>query len=53
MKAFLATYTKNGSESEEILVGANSLSAAAKKAEPDEKSGKELVKLELTDKVIL
>jgi hypothetical protein len=53
MKCFEATYVKNGSGEETILVGANSLSAAAKLAEPDEKSGKELVKLELTDKVVI
>lgn len=54
MKAFEATFTKNGSNPEVILIGANSMSAAAKKAEGEEEvDAKELVKLELTEKVIL
>ena len=50
MKAYEATYTAKGKDAEVILVGANSITAAAKKAEVE---GKELVKLELTEKVIL
>lgn len=54
-KAYEATYTKNGSGPETMLVGANSLSAAAKKAEEyaEQNKGTELVKMELTDRVIL
>lgn len=55
MKAFEAKFTKlNGSNEITLLVGANSLSAAAKKAEEtEEKDGTELVSVTLTDKVIL
>jgi hypothetical protein len=51
VKAYEATYTAKGKDAEVVLVGANSMTAAAKKAEDVE--GKELVKLELTEKVIL
>ena len=50
MKAFDATFEDSKGELTTITVGANSLAAAAKKAE---KQAGELVKLELTDKVIL
>lgn len=52
MKAFEATYTKKGSAEEVKLIGANTFTAAARKAEDVDES-LELVKLELTDKVIL
>ncbi len=55
MKAYEATFTKNGSGPETMLVGANSLSAAARKAEEFQEANKgaELIELKLTEKVIL
>ena len=55
MKAYEAVFTKNGDGPQTMLVGANSLSAAARKAEEyqEENKGTELVELKLTDKVIL
>lgn len=52
MKCYEATYEKNGSNPETKLVAAASMVHAAKKAaDVDEKL--ELVKLELTDKIII
>lgn len=55
MRAYEAVFTKNGSGPETMLVGANSLSAAARKAEEyqEEHPGTELVELKLTETVIL
>ena len=55
MKAFKATITKNGDNAETKLIGANTLSSAAKKAEEyvEATKGTELVSVELTSEVIL
>ena len=55
MKAYKATFTVNGSGPETVLVGANSISSAAKKAEEaiEDNPKKELVQVELTQEVIL
>jgi N-acetylmuramic acid 6-phosphate (MurNAc-6-P) etherase len=54
MKAFEGTFSTPDGIIELMLIGANSMSAAAKKAEDvEEANGSELIKLELTDKVIL
>jgi len=57
MKAFKATYTKNGSGPETKLIGAHTFTAAAKKAEFEEQDDAmkqlTLVSLETTDEVIL
>jgi hypothetical protein len=54
MKAYEATFRSDREEDTVVLVGANSLSGAARKAE-DQESVKlgELIKLELTEKVII
>jgi hypothetical protein len=54
MKAYKATFTNDGENSETVLIGANSLSSAAKKAEDSiNSSTKELVMVESTEEVIL
>jgi len=54
-KAFKATITKNGENARTVLVGANNLSAAAKKAEESIEGSKdeEVVSVETTEGVIL
>lgn len=53
MIAFEATYEVDGSDAETILVGANNLATAARKATEAETPKKQLVKIERTDKLIL